>query len=228
MTETAVVIAVLAALVLIGFLVAGTRKPAPRPRPAARPPSPRTARVPAVTTPVLPAPRRVVPPPEDVRRVLARRLDADWEQAQRVVRQAVADAEHEIRSALREGAQVASFQAATDLHRKSWQTADRAHGGLTTARSADQAIGAALSHTHESARLHGGRPDRATLDVLHGERAVIRGYRDQYKAEVDELNLQTRNLKHHIRDNFGEHGRRWYADLEERTRRRQQERNGAR
>ncbi|RBY96004.1 hypothetical protein DQ237_12840 [Blastococcus sp. TF02-8] len=229
MTTVAVVAAVLAALALGGYLLAGGQRSRPPVRPASRPPAvrrpaPRPAAARVVVASPAPAPRRIAPPPEEVRRVLARRLDADWEQAQRLVRQAVAEAEHDIEVAMRAGVQTTSFHAATNLHRRSWQTADRAHAGLRAARAAERAIGSAIRQTHEAARAHGVGPSRATLDVLHRERTAVRCYLDQYEKEVDELNLQTRGLKHHIRDSFGSSGLQWYLDLEERNRRRREER----
>ncbi|MBB1152493.1 hypothetical protein [Amycolatopsis dendrobii] len=52
---------------------------------------------------------------------------------------------------------------------------------------------------------------RRTVDELRADVASLR-------TDVESYNDLTRNLKLHIRDTCGERGRRWYRELEERTR----------
>lgn len=61
---------------------------------------------------------------------------------------------------------------------------------------------------------------QTTLSHLSAAIATLKGEIDRSGTALDTYNDQTRELKLHIRDTCGPRGRRWYNELEERTRQR--------
>lgn len=125
------------------------------------------------------------------------------------------------------------YQELIDLHYQSFRTADQAKSLLDDSRSSLEAIGQALVNAKEqrdhlkisinSNTTEGKKEARQEIDsliklrkVLFEDKDILKQQRDTFLSEVHKLNLQTRELKHTIRDNTGARGREWYDRLQQR------------
>lgn len=215
MTVGIAVVVGLAVLALIAY-AAGQAPPrqtrqTPIASPAPQRPKTRTAASPA-RSPVDLATQRAA---------VARHLGQQYVARQEQLSTKVAAERQRLRIATQAAATSADFQRLTALHRTSYLTADSAYAHLTAARNALRSVGESIgAMKDERTRRHRSRQPfddiRMALNGLHRDREAIQAYRDSFKRDVDDLNLQTRALKLKIRDSCGTRGRTWYDDLERR------------
>ncbi|MFI6099262.1 hypothetical protein ACIA8G_27225 [Lentzea sp. NPDC051213] len=125
------------------------------------------------------------------------------------------------------------FHAVRVFHRESYQCADTAHIAYQSAQTSLHT----MAHVVRRARLAPhrlvvSRRARAEMHAaathLARSQAELRSHVDQGLGMVRTLNATTADLKHEIRDNYGEQGQRWFEALEERIQQAREERRASR
>ena len=125
------------------------------------------------------------------------------------------------------------FHSLRVFHRESYQCADTAHDAYRSAQTSlhtmaflvRRARSAPLQLTVSKRARAEMRAAAAHLTRSHGE---LRTQVDHGLGMVQDLNANTSELKHQIRDNCGARGRRWFEELEERVEQVREERRASR
>ena len=110
----------------------------------------------------------------------------------------------------------ANFEEYRKLHRQSYKLADRRYRSYEEVRDDLRGVNEVL-RSIGSGEIRMRQDEKANVRQTRDALAAIC---DSHLANVRLLNNQTHALKMKIRNECGERGRRWYEDLEERTRQR--------
>ncbi|USX56154.1 hypothetical protein [Lentzea sp. HUAS12] len=125
------------------------------------------------------------------------------------------------------------FHSLRVFHRESYQCADTAHLAYTSAQTSLRTMSPLVRRARSAAlQLTVSRRARAEMRAAATHLATSCG---ELRAQVDhglgmvrDLNANTSELKHEIRDNCGAQGRRWFEELEERIEQAREERRTSR
>ncbi|GHH54302.1 hypothetical protein [Lentzea cavernae] len=121
------------------------------------------------------------------------------------------------------------FHSLRIFHRESYQCADTAHLAYDSAQTSLRTMSflvrrARIAPRHLVASQRARAEMRAAATHLERSHGELRSQVDQGLGMVRDLNANTSELKHEIRDNCGAQGRQWFAELEERIEQAREER----
>lgn len=154
-------------------------------------------------------------------RALTAILGASEAAAQQEIRRTLAELAQKIDVATTSAGQLLDFHAATQLHRESAKAADLGYMRLGLARKAENLVRASQTDAHDRLDRYGRtREITNELGLLHEQRQLLKLHVQDSKTFLDAYNIQTGELRDRITNEFGENGRRWRRDLEERKKRR--------